>query len=60
MRTPQETLADARIRVNALERQLRKARVLEARAEAELERADRIGIAPTERPPALVSVRREG
>jgi hypothetical protein len=45
-------LADARIRVHVLERELRTAQVTEARLEAEYERATEAGKADTLRPPA--------
>lgn len=51
-RNPREVLADARIRVAQLERELSAARIAEAEAEVEVVRAELLERAPTTRPPA--------
>ncbi len=51
-RNPRTALADARIRVKQLERQLAAARIEEAEAEVDLVRAELAERAPTVRPPA--------
>lgn len=51
MKNPRQALADARIRVAQLERQLTVARFVETDAEIELLRAEVAERAPTMRPP---------
>jgi hypothetical protein len=52
MKPPSQALADARIRVAQIERQLIAARLAEVIAENELARAEAMSAADTVRPPA--------